>query len=125
MDDIMGKIQEVLSDEESMKQLSELASALFSSSENSGTENQCGKSEETDTGDSGGSGGFDFDISKILMMGQLMNSASDDKNARLLLALKPLLKEERQAKVDKALKLLRLLAIWNVLKESGMLGDIF
>lgn len=121
MDDIMGKIQEVLSDEESMKQLGELASALFSSSENTETENQCGKSDENDTGDPAG---FDFDISKLLMMGQLMNSASDDKNARLLRALKPLLKEEKQAKVDKALKLLRLLAIWNVLKESGMLGEI-
>ena len=32
MDDLMGKIQEVLSDEESMKQLSELAASLFPSS---------------------------------------------------------------------------------------------
>ena len=33
MDDLMGKIQEVLSDEESMKQLSELAASLFPSSD--------------------------------------------------------------------------------------------
>lgn len=33
MDDLMGKIQEMLSDEESMKQISELAQ-MFSSSDN-------------------------------------------------------------------------------------------
>ena len=46
MDDLMGKIQEVLSDEESMKQLSELAASLFPSSEQNGTEDGC--SDETE-----------------------------------------------------------------------------
>ena len=46
MDDLMGKIQEVLSDEESMKQLSELAASLFPSSEQNGTEDGC--SDEAD-----------------------------------------------------------------------------
>ena len=36
MDDLMGKIQEMLSDEESMKQISELAQ-MFSSSDNTET----------------------------------------------------------------------------------------
>lgn len=115
----MGKIQEVLSDEESMKQLNELAASLFSSSENEE------KSVDNEESCNDNSGGTDFDFSKLLMMGKLMNSASDDKNAELLLALRPLLREERQAKVDKAVKLLKLLAVWNLLKESGMLGDIF
>ena len=124
MDDLMGKIQEVLSDEESMKQLTELASSLFSSSEGeeTGTERESVGEEKTED-DSGG--GTDFDFSKLLMMGQVMNSVSNDKNAELLIALKPLLKEERQAKVDKAVKMLKLFAVFNILKESGMLNDIF
>lgn len=124
MDDLMGKIQEVLSDEESMKQLTELASSLLSSPEceGTGTERESA-GEEKKEDDSGG--GTDFDFSKLLMMGQVMNSVSGDKNAELLLALKPLLKEERQAKVDKAVKMLKLFAVFNVLKESGMLNDIF
>ena len=52
-----------------------------------------------------------------------MGSVSEDKNAGLLLALKPLLKEERQAKVDKAVKMLKLFAVWSVLKDSGLLKD--
>ena len=47
-----------------------------------------------------------------------------DKNSELLLALKPHLREERQARVDKAIKLLKLLALWNVLKDSGMLKNL-
>lgn len=124
MDDLMGKIQEVLSDEESMKQLTELASSLFSSSEGEGAgEESDSVKEDKKEEDSGG--GMDFDFSKLLMMGQVMNSVSNDKNAELLIALKPLLKEERQAKVDKAVKMLKLFAVFNVLKDSGMLNDIF
>ena len=45
------------------------------------------------------------------------------KDAELQLALKPHLKEERQKKVDKAVKILKLLSIWSVLRDSGMLKD--
>ena len=124
MDDLMGKIQEVLSDEESMKQLTELASSLFSSSEGEGAGEES-ESVREDKKEEDSGGGTDFDFSKLLMMGQVMNSVSNDKNAELLIALKPLLKEERQAKVDKAVKMLKLLAVFNVLKDSGMLNDIF
>lgn len=68
--------------------------------------------------------GIDFDLSKLLMIGQVMSSVSNDKNTELLLALRPLLKEERQEKVDKAVKILKLLAVWSVLKDSGILSDI-
>ena len=46
-----------------------------------------------------------------------------DSDAALLLALKPHLREERQKKVEKAVKMLKLLSIWSMLKESGMLKD--
>lgn len=119
MDDLMGKIQEVLSDEESMKQLNMLASSLFSSSDEDDGNVQ--KSDVQDNTEN--NSGFDFDLNKLLMIGQVMGSVSEDKNAELLLALRPLLKEERQAKVDKAVKMLKLFAVWNVLKDSGMLND--
>lgn len=124
----MGKIQEVLADEESMKQLSELASSLFPSNENGN--NQSGSQEQEKSFDMAGNdtensdGGFDFDLSKILMIGQVMGSVSNDKNAELLLALRPLLKEEKRGKVDKAVKMLKLFAVWTVLKDSGMLSDL-
>ncbi|MGN0622004.1 MAG: hypothetical protein ACI4I9_09055 [Porcipelethomonas sp.] len=124
MDDIMGKFREVLSDEESMKQLSELAQ-MFSSSDTGSSENTSGQEQmpqnSSETADSNPFG--DFDFTKIFQIQQLLSTVSDDKNAGLLLALKPLLKEEKQKKVDKAVKMLKLFAVWTVLKDSGLLKD--
>lgn len=57
---------------------------------------------------------------------QLMSGLSkNDKNCDLLIALKPLLSEDKQPRVDKAVKLLRLYNIYSELKESGALGNLF
>ncbi|WP_337403737.1 hypothetical protein [Porcipelethomonas sp.] len=129
MDDLMGKIQEMLSDEESMKQISELAQ-MFSSSDNTETKSSESQSKPDNNGNGlpGGIAGFgmgDFDFTKILKVQEIMNKASNDKNAEFLLALKPLLREERQSKVDKAVKMLKLFTVWTVLKDSGLLNDLF
>lgn len=114
MEDLMGKIQEVLSDEESMKQISELAQMFSSESSNDNTENS--QHAAPDMG---------FDVSKLLLVQNAVQSAGNDKNTELLLALRPFLKDEKQAKVDKAVKVLKLLAVWNVLKDSGLMNDLF
>ena len=129
MDDLMGKIQEMLSDEESMKQISELAQ-MFSSSNNTETKSSESPSKPDNNGNGlpGGIAGLgmgDFDFTKILKVQEIMNKASNDKNAEFLLALKPLLREERQSKVDKAVKMLKLFTVWTVLKDSGLLNDLF
>lgn len=129
----MGKIGELLSDEESIKQLSELAQMLMTdtasgqesdNSESGGDENE-NSDENTESDESGGlfSGGFDFGA--LMKLQGLMGAMTQkDKNSELLLALKPHLREEKQEKVDKAIKLLKLLAVWNIIKESGMLKDL-
>lgn len=117
MDDIMDKIQEVLSDEESMKMINELASSMFSSDDQSDeVEPDNNREESSDDG---------FNLGNMMAIMSLLGSAENDKNAELLIALKPLLKEERQAKVDKAVKMLKLYSVWTILKDSGMLSDIF
>lgn len=119
MEDMSAKIQEILSDKESMKQLNELAQ-MFSSAENN-------TSEETDNSacqSENSSGGMpDFDFSILFKLQDIMNKTSDDKAAGFLLALKPLLKEERQQKVENAVKMLKLFAVWEILKDSGILKD--
>lgn len=117
MDDLMKKVQEVLSDEESLAQLNELAAMLKEEQGDSGQDaRQC---------DQGGGGEMDFDFSKLLQIGQLFGSTqTDDKNAALLLALRPHLSAERQEKIDRAVKLLKLYAVYVVLKDSGMLNDM-
>lgn len=133
MDDIMGKIGELLSDEESMKQLSELAQMLMTdnaSGGDSGSETDGGSEEASDNEGGNESGGGDFsskgfDLSSLMKIQGLMGAMTQkDKNAELLLALKPHLREERREKVDKAIKILKLLAVWNVIKDSGMLKDL-
>lgn len=68
-----------------------------------------------------------FDMAKIMQLGQVIQSANkNDKNIDLLLALRPLLKEENQVKIDRLIKIFRLFAMYPALKESGILGgDLF
>ena len=42
----------------------------------------------------------------------------------LLLALRPHVSQERQQRIDRAVKLLRLYTMWSILKESGLLQDL-
>lgn len=113
MDDIMGKISELLSDEESVRQLSELAQMLVSDNEKNEAKTESAVADEQP------------DIASMLRITSLIGEASkQDKNTDLLLALKPHLGEEKQKRVDKAIKLLKLLAIWNIAKESGLLQEL-
>lgn len=120
MEDMFGKMQELLSDPESMKQLSELAQMLRNETDGASTppapEASC---ESTDTG-----GGLPFDPMLLMKLGELWQSSQkQDENTALLLALRPHLRSERREKVDRAVRLLRLLTIWNTLRESGMLQN--
>lgn len=120
MDDLMRKVQEVLSDSESLEQLNELAAMLKEGvDESSVQENVTCGDEQT----AGAEMGFDF--VKLLEIGQIFgNAQDDDKNTALLLALRPHLNAERQAKIDRAIKLLKLYAVYTILKDSGMLKDM-
>lgn len=65
--------------------------------------------------------GLDFDtIAKAAALMGAMGAPSDDE--RLLLALKPLLREENRSKVDTAVKLLKLMSLLPLLRESGLFG---
>ena len=133
-DDLMNKLNEVLNDEESMKQIKELASMLGSGDSSDNTNPPFdiskilgGDSQDTPRNDNNtASSSPDIDIGKIMQLkGMVEASGKNDKNVALLLALKPLLKEEKQAKVDQVIKILRLLSMLPVLKESGLLGGDF
>ena len=110
MDDMMNKIQNVLNDEESMKQLRELANML------SGEKAENAPSSPALQNEAAG-----IDPVKLMQIGQILQTASqDDNNIRLMTALRPLLKEETRAKLDKVIKLYRLMNIYPALKQSGI-----
>ncbi len=61
----------------------------------------------------------------ITLMGLFESMKKTDDNERLLLALKPLLREENRAKIDSAVRFMKLFSLLPALKESGMLGKLF
>lgn len=137
MDDLMEKLQAVLSDEESMNQIKQLAGMLGAGDDDGGDApdfsslfgSMMGGNDTTsgakNASESGEKSESPFDIGKIMQLLSLASTATaKDKNTELLLALKPHLSEEKQPKIDKAVKLLKLLAIWSVVKESGVLDNL-
>ena len=117
MDDLMEKLQSVLGDKESMQQLQELAS-MFTGG---------GQEPSQESAPSPPPGDMLGDVSKLMQLQSMVSQAGKpDKNIALLLALRPLLKEENQRKLDRVVKLLRLMSLWPLLRESGLLGgDLF
>ncbi len=113
LDDMSEKIQSLLSDEESMQQIKELA-AMFGS-----TSDASEASSENKPPDG------ELSIDPSALMSLMSGLSKNDRNCDLLIALKPLLSEDKQPRVDKAVKLLRLYNIYSELKESGALGNLF
>ena len=123
MDDLFGKFKEILSDEESMKQIKELAEMLNENPDGGNSEPQAPSDTPPSDNNTDNSGGFDFGM--LFKIQEIMSQLSDDdENTKLLLALKPHLSEKRQEKTDKAVKILKMLAILKTLKQNGMLDDL-
>ena len=102
LDDITEKIESLLSDEESMNQIKELAAML------SGGMNGADPQPGNNAADFSASG----------------NASSDDKDCGLLLALRPHLSAEKQKRLDKAVKLLKLYNIFTAMRDNGILNDL-
>ncbi len=73
---------------------------------------------------SSNSGLPNLDISKLLRVQQLLSQKNDNSSTALLRALKPHLAEENRKKVDEAVRILMLLDLLPLIKESGLLGNL-
>lgn len=112
----MNKISGILSDEESMKQIAELAKMFQSGELNSSSSEVSEDCPPNDTMP---------DMEQIMSLVTLANSLNQqDKNTQLLLALRPHLSEGKQVKLDKAVKMLKLVTMYTTAKESGLLNNI-
>ncbi len=103
---LADKISELLADPEGMARIEAMAQSLLS-----------GEQEEKREEPLPNPAQFAGILSALKQSG-------GDERSRLLLALRPHLGEERRARVDKAIKLLRLASVMPLLKESGILNDI-
>lgn len=61
-------------------------------------------------------------LMKMLALFETLNQPDD--NERFLLALKPLLREENRAKIDSAIRLMKLFLLLPLLKDSGLFGKL-
>lgn len=140
MDDISAAINQFLSNEENVKQLGALASAMGLSEQG---KNDVKNTDKGSQGDLSGlmqllsntSGGEKSDSAPVNMpdMAQLMkiqkifsSFSKEDENILLLKALKPHLQEKNQKKVDDAIRIMQLISVLPMIKESGLFGgDLF
>ncbi len=114
MDDLNQKLAQILNDPESMNRVREMAESILSK-DNKKSESE----DETLFGKLDGS-----ELTGIMSLVSKLNQSHDDARTNLLAALKPHLSEPKREKVDTAIKILRLLDLLPLLKESGVLGQL-
>lgn len=118
MDNMNDMLNSVLGDPESLRQIQELADMLKDETGDSSQDKNSDTASENDSSDG-------FDPAMLMsIMGAVSAAGGDDKNRSLILALKPYLSSERQARADKAVKFLKMYAVFNELKKSGMLSNL-
>lgn len=105
-------ISEILSSltPEDMEQLKNVASSLMGSSQ---------PEEKKETNNM-------FNSDMLANIGKISNAVSgDDQRTALLKALKPMLSQERQQKADEAIKIMKIIQLLPLLRESGLLNGLF
>lgn len=110
MDDLTAKLSELLNDPESMNRVKQMAESILGENNQKPTQNLI----ENDS---------TLGAEEIKMMMNLVgkfNSTANDSRTKLLTALKPHLSEPRQEKVETAIKILKVLEILPLIKESGL-----
>lgn len=98
-----------------MDNIEDILRALAEDSPEDGSQNQEEQGEGLFSG---------IDLGTMAKAASLLGAVSSPNDSeRLLLALKPLLREENRGKVDTAVRLLKLISLLPLLKESGLFGN--
>lgn len=118
MDDLTQKLQSLLSDPESMRNLSELAAMMQ-------TPDTDAPPSDAESAAPNDSGPLPFDPAKLIAVGQAFSAVQQDETASLIRALKPHLSEKRAKRADQAIRMLRLWSAAGILRENGVLNDLF
>lgn len=117
----MNRINDILKDEESLRQLSELAEMLRSGEfAGESSEVGCHGAEEENSVNSGDMPDMEMMLKISSLAGAMNNS---DKNTELLMALRPHLSSDGQQRLDRAMKILKLISVYEMAKESGILNN--
>ena len=111
-EDLSAKISKLLSDPESMKEISELASMLG--------EKEPGIHKEEPKPDISSMLGAE-NMGALMKIAPMLGSLSkEDDTTRLLKAIRPFLSEERKKKLDEAEKMLKMMKLLPLLKDFSL-----
>lgn len=127
MDDLSAVIQNLLQDPQSVAQIQNLAQSLGlgDTAPAASPENAPANILQNLLPAPPVNGNSDPTVSTLLRAAPLLSAVNREDNAtRLLSALRPLLSEARQKKLDEAGRILKLLRLLPLLKESGLLQNI-
>ncbi len=112
MDDLSEKLAGLLNDPDTMNRVRQMAENLLGEPEQPKP-----ASPIEDIGGMLGAG----ELQTIMQIISRLKSGGNDPRTQLLTALKPHLSEPRQEKVDTAIKILKMLEILPLMKDSGLL----
>ncbi len=112
MDDLSEKLAGILNDPESMDRVKKMAESILG--------DDSAKQANTGLGNIGETLGAE-ELSAIMSIIGKLKTAGNDNRAQLLSALKPHLSAPRQEKVDTAIKILKVIEILPLIKESGII----
>ena len=105
MDDLGAKLGELLNHPEALERVKKMAEELFS-----GEESEDPPQEESAP-----------DIAGMMKLVSRCQSMGDNDRTRFLQSLKPFLSENRQKKTDTAIRLLKVVELYPLIRESGIL----
>ena len=114
MSDLSAQIGQLLSDPQTMEQIRALSGLLGQSDD--------APPEPAKTSPPVKNDGVDFLPAAMRFMPLLSALKEDDDTIRLLYAVKPFLSEARREKLDRAIKLLRIIRLIPMLRENDLLN---
>ncbi len=128
MSEFEDKLQSILGNPEAMGQIMSLAQSITGNSNESGTsaEEEPAPPESSDTAAGDALSMLGNLDPRLIQMGMRLLSeynSSDDRKVALLTALQPFVREERYAKVEKAIQIAKLAHIIRVALDTFRKGD--
>lgn len=114
MDDISSKLSEILNNPESLNKIKSLSGLLSQNSENKNSQNNSNSMLPNSSHD------ISADTMNTIMkvMPIISSINKEDESTKFLLALKPLLGNERKKKIDQSIRMLQMMRIIPLLKNT-------
>lgn len=138
MDELLSQLQNVLGSKDGQDKLRDVASmlggidgnkldlsslnSLLNSENNSGNNSQNNNAQAEDANIEPNPLG-NIDINMLMKVQKMMSGMNkDDKNSQLIKALRPHIRSEKSHKIDEAVRIMQLISMLPLLKESGLFG---